>query len=335
MVQQPDSLNTQHNTQHTQQTAEQQVTDREATESSLHSLNVAEDSTAQVVRAFKSQWEVKIDSVLMPEFGKSLKANVKPLPKYYKESFFSKDSLLHTELRAGRYGIAGDPVPYSFRNDDILTPLFIVVILALMFSISRAKQFLRFQASHFFRKIRTDSSIERETASQRKYLFFAEIYNSVVLTLMFYFYAQENISETYITYTEYTLLSIFLSCFAGFFLVQHLLQAAVDTVFFPPREHAQWNSAKLLTMTFFGLAMTPILLLLAFSSITVQDALISTLSVGVLVELLLFYKSFIIFFNKKGAYLHIFLYFCTLELVPILLLWGTLVTVANYLKVNY
>lgn len=331
MVQQPDSLHT----QHTQQAAEQQAAEHEATEASLHVLSATEDSAAQSVPVLRSHWEVKIDSVLMPEFGKSLKADVKPLPKYYKESFFSKDSLLHTELRGGRYGIAGDPIPYSFRNDDVLTPLFIIITLALMLAISRARQFLKFQASHFFRKIRTDSSLDRETASQRKYLIFAEVYSSVVLTLLFYFYAKEYITDTYITYTEYTLLCIFLGCFGGFFLVQHLLQAAVDNVFFPPREHKQWTSAKVLTTTLLGLLLTPVLMLLVYSTITVQNALISSLCVVIFIELLLFYKGFIIFFNKKGVYLHIFLYFCTLELVPILLLWGILVTVANYLKVNY
>ncbi|MDE5987693.1 MAG: DUF4271 domain-containing protein, partial [Prevotella sp.] len=55
----------------------------------------------------------------------------------------------------------------------------------------------------------------------------------------------------------------------------------------------------------------------------------------IFVKLLLFYKCFLIFFKKKGAFLQIFLYFCTLEIVPPLILWGILITIANYLKVNY
>ena len=33
------------------------------------------------------------------------------LPLYYRESFFSKDSLLHPELSADQRGMAGDAIP--------------------------------------------------------------------------------------------------------------------------------------------------------------------------------------------------------------------------------
>ena len=32
------------------------------------------------------------------------------LPQYYREGFFSKDTLFHPELPGGRYGVAGDPI---------------------------------------------------------------------------------------------------------------------------------------------------------------------------------------------------------------------------------
>jgi hypothetical protein len=41
------------------------------------------------------------------------------LPQYYRESFFSKDSLFHPELRGGRMGVSGDPVPYSVSGDNL------------------------------------------------------------------------------------------------------------------------------------------------------------------------------------------------------------------------
>ena len=40
--------------------------------------------------------------------------------KYYKEGFFTNNALLHPELNVERYGVAGDPVPYSIQNDDVI-----------------------------------------------------------------------------------------------------------------------------------------------------------------------------------------------------------------------
>ena len=39
------------------------------------------------------------------------------IPQCYREGFFSKDSLYHAELSGGRCGTAGDPVPYTMKND--------------------------------------------------------------------------------------------------------------------------------------------------------------------------------------------------------------------------
>ena len=53
------------------------------------------------------------------------------------------------------------------------------------------------------------------------------------------------------------------------------------------------------------------------------------------VKLLTIYKCFIIFFRPNVVSLQIILYFCTLEIVPLLALWGVLVMTANNLKINF
>ena len=43
------------------------------------------------------------------------------LPKYYREGYFSKDSLFHPELPGGSFGVGGDPLPYTIHNDSVIT----------------------------------------------------------------------------------------------------------------------------------------------------------------------------------------------------------------------
>ena len=46
-------------------------------------------------------------------------------------------------------------------------------------------------------------------------------------------------------------------------------------------------------------------------------------------------KLFAIFFKNKGAYLQLFLYFCALEIIPLLACWGVLRMINGYLKINF
>ena len=329
MTQQPDSLHKATTTV----TGEGQET---AENTSQNVLQVNEDSTSQSIFTTKtSHWPVKIDSLLMPDQGKELKATVNPMPKYYKETFFAKDSLLHSELQGGRYGVAGDPVPYTLRNDDVLTPLLLLSILMLMLSVRRSSRFLLFQLRNFFHVVRTGSVRERESSADVRYLLFTEIYTTIILALLFFYYAKTYIAETYITYSEYSLMGMFLGVIIGFLAFEHLVEAAVNKIFFTPRESSLWTSTKMTVTCLGGVLLTPMLLLLAYFGMSIENALLYTLIVIILVKLLLFYKCYQIFFSKRGAFLQFFLYFCTLEIIPPLLAWGVLVTIANILTVNY
>ena len=327
MFQQPDSIHKAQSTATESQSLTQDV--------EQHVLKVTEDSAAQSIYTTKSHWPVKIDSVLMPEQGKPVHVKAAPLPKYYKESFFAKDTLLHSELQGGRYGIAGDPVPYSLRSDNLVTPVLLIGVLLLALCVRRSSKFFTFQIRNFFHVVRNDSVVERESASETRYLYFAELYTAVVLSLVFFFYTKAFISDTYVTYSEYTLMGIYLGSILAMFLFEHLVQSAVNKVLFTQRQCEQWTSIQLTTTAWGGILLTPMILLLAYFGWAIENALIYTLLAVFFVKMLLFYKCYQIFFIKKNAFLQIFLYFCTLEVIPPLLTWGILVIIANYLKVNY
>ncbi|MCI6473704.1 MAG: DUF4271 domain-containing protein [Bacteroidales bacterium] len=330
MIQQPDSI--QHNVQQTA-TEEPQPQQNEEAQAMLQ---VGEDSvTHAIYETSTSHWPVKVDSVLRPDQGKELKAEVKPLPKYYKDSFFARDSLLHSELQGGRYGIAGDPVPYTVRADNVLTPTLLFSILMLMLCVRRSSRFLLFQFRNFFHIVRSDSALERESTVEKRYLVFAEAYVAVVLTLVFYFFTKTYIAETYVTYSEYTLLGIYFGGIISLFVFEYLLQTAVNNVFFTTHECKQWTTARMVLIACTGIALTPMLLLLTYFGMSIENALVYTAIVIVLEKILLFYKCFLIFFKKISLFLQFFLYFCTLEVIPPLLAWGILVEVANHLKVSY
>lgn len=282
-----------------------------------------------------NHWPVKVDTFLMPHEELKYGVRVEELPKYYKETFFSKDSLVSDDVHAGRYGVAGDPVPYSLRTDDILTPMLLFFVLMLTMCVKKSAKFFAFQIRNFFRKVRHNSSMERESAYEVRNLVFMEIHTVFILTLVFFFYAKEYISGTYITNSEYILMAIFFVEMLSVAALTQCLQFSVNKVFFDERQQELWLTNKMMLTACIGILLTPMLMFMAYFGLSVKDTLVYTVGVIIFVKILLLYKCFQIFFVKKNAVLQNFLYFCTLEIVPLIIMWGILVFTANFLKVNY
>ena len=84
-----------------------------------------------------------------------------------------------------------------------------------------------------------------------------------------------------------------------------------------------------------GLLLTPFVLLHIFGDLSLQITLIGVAFVIILAKILTFYKCYLIFFQRFGAILQIFLYFCALEMIPLVGLVGLLETFNEYLKINF
>ena len=95
------------------------------------------------------RWSKRPDTLHLPGHDKGHNMLDTQLPQYYREGFFSKDTLLHPELPGGRYGVAGDPVPYSVHGDSFITTLLLVLFVMALISISNAWGFIVRQVKGF------------------------------------------------------------------------------------------------------------------------------------------------------------------------------------------
>jgi hypothetical protein len=76
-------------------------------------------------------------------------------------------------------------------------------------------------------------------------------------------------------------------------------------------------------------------LVYTFFALPTKILLISTVLIIIFIKLLSFYKVYRIFFQRKAYFLQFFLYFCTLEIVPLATLGGILMFIEKLLKVTY
>lgn len=100
-----------------------------------------------------------------------------------------------------------------------------------------------------------------------------------------------------------------------------LVYGVVNWVFFEREERRSWLSSYFLLTSLMAFIICPIALVDAFVNSSVQMLAICLLIPYILYEILLFFKLLTNFKTKNSGYLLIFLYFCTVEIVPALVAW--------------
>ncbi len=275
------------------------------------------------------------DTLQIPGYGVGKSVGDVNLPQYYRESFFSSDTLLHKEVDAGRYGVAGDPVPYSLKNDNFITVTLLVCFIVSLVSFANNHRFFAHQAKRFFRKPRVEDKGDTYTSNEMRFLLFLAGQGALLLAFFQYFYTQQNISDTFILPSHYLLIAIFFGMWAGHFIVRCLLYTIVNTVFFGFRRNKMWLRLLLFVTAAEGAALLPVELTQVYFGLSLESAYICAISILLLGKILVFYKGYSIFFRCSGGFLQIFLYFCALEAIPLVALWSALVLVGNYLKINF
>ena len=280
-------------------------------------------------------WSDRPDTLHLPGHDRGHNMLDVDIPQYYREGFFSKDTLFHPELQGGRNGIAGDPVPYTVHADNLMTGLLLLCFIMIVVAFSSVKDFLLHQFKSFFYFSRDVSSEISETAVEFRFQFFLVMLASLLISLLFYFYTLYYIGETFILRSPYYLILIYWGIIMGYYLLKAMLYTIVNLVLFDSKRNKQWMRSFLFISSVEGILMFPIMMINGYFDISVASASVYVLVVLTIIKILTFYKCFIIFFSRNVVKLQIILYFCALEIVPLLFVWSILNATANMLKINF
>ena len=285
--------------------------------------------------ASEIRWSNRPDTLHLPGHDKGHNLLDVNIPQYYREGFFSKDTLFHPELPGGRYGVAGDPVPYSVHSDNIITSLLLLCFIFAVIAFSNTSSFIARQVKNFFYTPHEGTTEVTETANEVRFQIFLVFLTSLLLSLLFYFYTINNIGETFVLQSQYHLIAIYLGMIVGYFLSKYLLYGIVNVVFFESKQNSRWNKTLLFITSVEGVLLFPVVILEVYFAMADKNVVIYFIIAMTIVKILTFYKCYVIFFRRNVAKLQIILYFCTLEIIPMLAFWGALVTTANSLKINF
>ncbi|MBF1082674.1 MAG: DUF4271 domain-containing protein, partial [Prevotellaceae bacterium] len=198
-------------------------------------------------------------------------------------------------------------------------------------AIAQSGNFLQRQLKNFFFSQREGTTSITETGEELRFQFFLILQTCLLSAIIFFYYSRAANGEAF-SFAHYQTLSIFTISIAAYFVAKHLLYAMVNWVFFDKKKNEQWVKALLFLSSAEGILLFPDVMLLSYFGLSIQHAVIYALSVIIIIKLLSFYKAYLIFFKHNGLFLQSFLYFCALELMPLGVLWGAMVTMDTYLK---
>lgn len=280
-------------------------------------------------------WSTQPDTLHLPGMPAGRSWRDVSLPQYYRESYFTGKPWFHPELFGGRVGVAGDPVPYSIARDNVITLLLVACFVLTMLALSRLSGFMLRQAKDFFRTKQGGATTEvGETGAEVWFQNFLVAQTCLLAALVYFFHVELHVANTF-TVDQYQVIGIFAAMAAGFVVLKMGVYHCVNVVFFDAKTAKAWTKALLFVTATEGLLLYPIVLLQAYFGLPQEYTLVGAAVVGIIFELLLFYKSQIIFFSRTPLVVQNILYFCMLEVVPVAAVWGALGIVSNFLKVNF
>ncbi|MBQ6063882.1 MAG: DUF4271 domain-containing protein [Prevotella sp.] len=294
-----------------------------------------QDSAVQAHAKFSEiHWSQQPDTLHMPGHGKGKSVKDIHIPQYYRESFFSKDTLFHPELQGGRQGVAGEPIPYSIANDNLITSLLLGCFIIAMFTMARTRAFITRQIKSFYYISHEQANQLTETSGEVWFLLFMGLQTCLLFAIIYINYVRERMGDTFII-EQYQMVGMFTFIVATYFLIRSILYWLTGWVFFSKKKNVQWQRSSLFLISAEGMLLFPIVILLTYFNITMKSVMIYAFFIVIFIKILSFYKLYVIFFKRKGIFLQIFLYFCALEIVPLFVIGGLLLIINNYLKVNF
>lgn len=234
-------------------------------------------------------------------------------PLYHSHSLVQPDSVYRPEYATYRPGVAGDPVPYTIAGDNLITSVLLGCFIFAMLAVAKSGNFIGRQIKNLFRPQHEGTTVITETSSELRFQIFLVLHTCLLFALLFFLWRQTSFEETFIL-PHYQIIGIYTGIFAIYFLVKYCLCAAVGWVFFDKKNNEQWMKANLFLISTEGILLFPAVMLLVYFKLPIESMVFYTVLVVVLVKLLTFYKTYLIFFQRKRLLCKIFCTFAPLKL---------------------
>ncbi len=229
-------------------------------------------------------------------------------------------------------GVYGIPYDNDITHSDIVSSLVILCFIVTMTIFSFARDYISNQTKKFFNKISKSRSFTAETINEVKLNIYFTIQTSLLLSIITYTFAVEVTDGRYTDFPLTLIIPAATLMYLLYFTVKYILYMMTDCIFYEEKKIRKQHSDDLCyIMTVQGLFLFPALLISISTGMEAYSLAIYLSVVIVLAKLLSFYKTICTFSGHYTSILQIILYFCALEMIPLMSIIGILAMTVKYL----
>lgn len=270
------------------------------------------------------------DTLEIPGIPARKQQSLSELTQQYRQTFFDGNMFMHPEISDARLGIQETPLPYQLRRDDGITAIVLLAFMLLLVTVSKSRKSLLKQAKELFNPPREYHNLfNDESGDQQRTMSFLVSLTLLVLSLQLLTF---NHQPTYLTsgsaqpYLMLLFNAVAVTAYYGF---KKLFYRFTNWIFFDKIKNKRWQETYSFVYAMEGILLFPLLLLTIYFDLNTWHALLYLAFVVVITRIILIYETYIIFFPKIHGILHLIVYFCALEITPLLMLCRVLAFINN------
>ena len=289
-----------------------------------------QDSAIQAhIKPEPINWSTQPDTLHLPGHPKPKTQADIVFQKLGSNTFIESLPYYRPGVKGGQPGVAGDPIPYNIANDNIITSILFLCFVAAIIGFSRSSRFIVRQAKSIFRQPSENTTEITETAEELRFQFFFVLQTCLLGALIAFLSMRTELADSFTT-DQHLAIAVFFTIILTYFLFKAAAYQLTGWVFFDKKQTRQWMKFMLFSISTEGVMLYPLVMLDAYFNLSINTTLTCVAIIVVLFKILAFYKAFLIFFSKKSIYLQFFLYFCALEIVPLIAVLACLVISGSY-----
>lgn len=240
----------------------------------------------------------------------------------------------HTHTIA-EVGFDGEPMPQTLRDTPAVTTVLLICFLLLAYALKDNHKYIGHRLKNLFVQKRRASLFDDAADANHGFMALLAFVSCALSGVCLYKYCIT--IEPFLPdhASALLLLGIYTACVCVCVLLKWGTYGFVNWIFFDEEQKKSWNRTCFDLLGSVSLLLFPLLLVSVYLNVDFQISNYLMLLVLLIAELVLLYKCNRNFFSQFYGFLHFILYFCTLELVPLILFWKVIDYINNILILKF
>ena len=222
-------------------------------------------------------------------------------------------------------GMQGEPIPYKLYSDgNIILALAIGFLLIVVAIQNNNKSIWRMFKNCIITPGRNNLF---DNGSNQAYVLptlLLCLTTTIMCGLLTYHYCSYALPDFFNAANHMAMIGVYTGMYLSFLILKWIIYAIIDWIFFDKERRKLWHKTFFNIISSIGIVLFATAVYIIFIDSEFHFSSTIILIIILLSKILLFYNCIKYFFRHFYGYLHLFLYFCTLEIIPDLVLWKSL-----------